>query len=86
MVYWTDDEQFYGGFVREYNRGRGKHLVEYDDGEEEWLRFSSERLEWPSNWEYSEAGTEGSTPRRAPSKAAKNAKSSAKAAKKAATR
>ena len=80
MVFWTDDEQYYGGFVREYNRGRGKHLVEYDDGEHEWLRFSSEELKWPENFVYSAADAAS-----APSKAAKKAKSSAKAKAKAAS-
>lgn len=43
-VYWKNDAAWYSGEVTAKN-GAGKHLVEYDDGEEEWVNLSKERVE-----------------------------------------
>ncbi|ESQ37858.1 hypothetical protein EUTSA_v10028364mg [Eutrema salsugineum] len=45
-VYWPLDKKWYDGIVTSYNKGEGKHVVEYDDGEEESLDLGKEKIEW----------------------------------------
>lgn len=45
-VYWPMDEEWYEGCVRSFDRVLGKHLVEYDDDEEELIDLSKEKIEW----------------------------------------
>lgn len=43
-VYWADDDAWYEGTVTRFE-GR-KHLVVYEDGDEEWLELGAEKFEW----------------------------------------
>ncbi|PON72400.1 DNA mismatch repair protein [Trema orientale] len=45
-VYWPLDKSWYEGFVKSYDEGEGKHLVQYDDAEEEFLELGKEKIEW----------------------------------------
>ena len=45
-VWWNDDKMFYEGSVKAYNEEDQKHKILYDDGTEEWLDLSKEKLEW----------------------------------------
>ncbi|KAL1198069.1 DNA mismatch repair protein MSH6 [Cardamine amara subsp. amara] len=45
-VYWPLDKIWYDGSVTFYDKGDGKHVVEYDDGEEESLDLGKEKIEW----------------------------------------
>ncbi|KAI4341663.1 hypothetical protein MLD38_026357 [Melastoma candidum] len=45
-VYWPLDEAWYEGCVKEYNEESGRHVVVYDDGEEEALELAKEKVEW----------------------------------------
>lgn len=45
-VYWPLDKKWYEGSVTSYDKGEGKHMVEYEDGEEESLDLGKERIEW----------------------------------------
>ena len=47
-VYWPDDDAFYPGTVVSYDKRSGKHLVRYNDGDEEWLKLRKERVKWIS--------------------------------------
>lgn len=47
-VYWPLDEAWYEGCVKSFDRISVKHLVEYDDGEEEMIDLSKEKFEWIS--------------------------------------
>uniref|UniRef100_A0A803M7J7 DNA mismatch repair protein n=1 Tax=Chenopodium quinoa TaxID=63459 RepID=A0A803M7J7_CHEQI len=40
------DEAWYEGCVNSFDKVSGKHLVEYDDGEEEMIDLSKEKIEW----------------------------------------
>ncbi len=40
------DGQWYRGEVLAFDRRRGRHLVLYDDGEDEWLALDQETLAW----------------------------------------
>ena len=42
LVYWPDDDEWYGATVRE-DRARRHHIV-YDDGEKEWIDISRETV------------------------------------------
>lgn len=46
MVYWPLDKSWYEGCVKSFDRVSGKHLVQYDDAEEELLDLSKEKVEW----------------------------------------
>ncbi|KAL8149106.1 hypothetical protein AgCh_006203 [Apium graveolens] len=45
-VYWPLDKSWYEGYVKSFDRVSGKHLVQYDDSEEELLDLSKEKVEW----------------------------------------
>ncbi|XP_030451393.2 DNA mismatch repair protein MSH6 [Syzygium oleosum] len=45
-VYWPLDGAWYEGCVKSFDEGSGKHLVQYDDAEEELLDLGKERIEW----------------------------------------
>lgn len=45
-VYWPLDKRWYDGSVTFYDKGEGKHVVEYEDGEEESLDLGKEKIEW----------------------------------------
>lgn len=45
-VYWRTDAALYPGNIIAYDASSGKHEVEYDDGESEWLALNAEVLVW----------------------------------------
>ncbi|XVF72730.1 hypothetical protein PTKIN_Ptkin12aG0143800 [Pterospermum kingtungense] len=45
-VYWPLDKAWYEGTVKYFDKESGKHLVQYDDGEEEELDLGKEKIEW----------------------------------------
>ncbi|KAF9607275.1 hypothetical protein IFM89_033482 [Coptis chinensis] len=45
-VYWPLDKNWYEGIVKNFDDLSGKHLVQYDDAEEELLDFQDEKIEW----------------------------------------
>ncbi|XP_030532528.2 DNA mismatch repair protein MSH6 [Rhodamnia argentea] len=45
-VYWPLDKAWYEGCVKSFDEGSGKHLVQYDDAEEELLDLGKEKIEW----------------------------------------
>ncbi|KAK6118119.1 hypothetical protein DH2020_048103 [Rehmannia glutinosa] len=45
-VYWPLDKSWYEGCVKSFDKISGKHLVQYDDGEEEMLSLLEEKIEW----------------------------------------
>lgn len=45
-VYWPLDKSWYEGCVKSYDNDSGKHLVQYDDFEEELLDLGKEKIEW----------------------------------------
>lgn len=45
-VYWPLDQSWYEGCVRSFDKITGKHLVQYDDAEEECLDIDKEKIEW----------------------------------------
>lgn len=45
-VYWPLDKSWYEGWVKSFDKMSAKHLVQYDDGEEEMLNISEEKIEW----------------------------------------
>lgn len=45
-VYWPLDKSWYQGFVKSFDNEAGKHLVQYDDAEEELLNLETEKIEW----------------------------------------
>ncbi|KAK9747622.1 hypothetical protein RND81_02G003800 [Saponaria officinalis] len=45
-VFWPLDKKWYDGFVKSYDKSVGKHVVEYDDADEELLDLSKEKIEW----------------------------------------
>lgn len=45
-VYWPLDKCWYEGSVKSFDKISGKHLVQYDDAEEEMLDLSVEKVEW----------------------------------------
>ncbi|KAL2556591.1 DNA mismatch repair protein MSH6 [Forsythia ovata] len=45
-VYWPLDNVWYEGCVISFDRISGKHLVRYDDGDNELLNLSEEKIEW----------------------------------------
>ncbi|CAG9467722.1 unnamed protein product [Pedinophyceae sp. YPF-701] len=42
-VYWEDESDWFAGAVADYDADEDKHLVEYDDGDEEWLELAGEK-------------------------------------------
>ena len=44
-VFWSADNAWFHGSLSEFSRSSGKHLCEYDDGDQEWLDLPSERYE-----------------------------------------
>ncbi|OVA16806.1 DNA mismatch repair protein MutS [Macleaya cordata] len=45
-VYWPLDKSWYEGCVKSFDNLVGKHLVQYDDAEEEELDLEREKIEW----------------------------------------
>lgn len=45
-VYWPLDKSWYEGCVKSFDKLSGKHLVLYNDFEEETLNLSEENIEW----------------------------------------
>ncbi|XWS76639.1 hypothetical protein CRYUN_Cryun01aG0194500 [Craigia yunnanensis] len=45
-VYWPLDKAWYEGWVKSFDKESGKHLVQYDDAEEEELDLGKEKIEW----------------------------------------
>lgn len=45
-VYWPLDKSWYEGVVKSFDVVSGKHVVQYDDAEEEKLNLSVEKIEW----------------------------------------
>ncbi|GAV87389.1 MutS_V domain-containing protein/MutS_I domain-containing protein/MutS_II domain-containing protein/MutS_IV domain-containing protein/MutS_III domain-containing protein [Cephalotus follicularis] len=45
-VYWPLDKSWYEGYVKSLDKGSNKHLIQYDDGEEELLDLGKEKVEW----------------------------------------
>lgn len=45
-VYWPLDKSWYEGCVRSFDKLTGKHVVLYDDDEEESLDLAKENIEW----------------------------------------
>lgn len=48
-VYWPMDNTWYEGRVKSYDKSTKKHVVIYDDGEEECLLLAQEKIEWIEN-------------------------------------
>ncbi|CAD7696632.1 unnamed protein product [Ostreobium quekettii] len=44
-VWWNDDAMYYTGTVDAFDSQRGCH-IRYDDGDEEWLDLTQERVRW----------------------------------------
>lgn len=45
-VYWPLDKSWYVGCVKSFDKISGKHLVQYEDAEEELLDLTQEKIEW----------------------------------------
>ncbi|KAK6260322.1 hypothetical protein SCA6_014796 [Theobroma cacao] len=45
-VYWPLDKAWYEGVVKSFDKESGRHLVQYDDAEEEELDLGKEKIEW----------------------------------------
>ncbi|KAF5455366.1 hypothetical protein F2P56_024955 [Juglans regia] len=45
-VFWPLDKSWYEGSVKFFDRDANKHLVQYDDAEEELLDLGKEKIEW----------------------------------------
>lgn len=45
-VYWPLDKSWYEGVVKSFDEISGKHMVQYEDAEEEKLNLSVEKIEW----------------------------------------
>jgi DNA mismatch repair protein MSH6 len=45
-VYWPLDKSWYEGLVKSYDDESKKHLIQYDDSEEELLDLNNEKIEW----------------------------------------
>ena len=45
QVWWADDAAWYTGSVTRFDATEAKHLVEYDDGDEELVDFATEKYE-----------------------------------------
>lgn len=44
-VFWSDDSTWYKGLVSQYDASKSRHLVEYDDGDTEWLNLGQEKIQ-----------------------------------------
>ncbi len=44
-VYWKDDEAWYKGRIAKYDSETKKYLVEYDDGDEEYVDITTDKVE-----------------------------------------
>jgi DNA mismatch repair protein MSH6 len=45
-IYWPLDKVWYEGSVKSFDKDANKHLVQYDDAEEELLDLEKEKIEW----------------------------------------
>lgn len=43
---WPADRAWYKGCVKSFNKEKGRHLIQYDDGDEEESDLSREKFEW----------------------------------------
>jgi hypothetical protein len=50
-IWWDDDMSFYYGAVKGYNKKDKKHQILYDDGVDEWLDLSKEKVDWKEEQE-----------------------------------
>uniref|UniRef100_A0A7I4E4R4 Enhancer of polycomb-like protein n=1 Tax=Physcomitrium patens TaxID=3218 RepID=A0A7I4E4R4_PHYPA len=41
-IFWRDENRWFYGVVKAYNRGRRSHKIVYDDKEEEWVKLHEE--------------------------------------------
>ncbi|GLJ19028.1 hypothetical protein SUGI_0341380 [Cryptomeria japonica] len=48
-VYWPMDDAWYEGCLKSYDQASGRHVVLYDDGEEEHVVLAEEKVEWLEN-------------------------------------
>ena len=44
-IFWAADDAWFPGSLSEFSKSSGEHLCEYDDGDREWLKLSSEKYE-----------------------------------------
>ena len=44
-IFWSDDKTWYKGVISQHDASNGKHLIEYEDGDTEWLDLCQERFE-----------------------------------------
>jgi tartrate dehydratase beta subunit/fumarate hydratase class I family protein len=43
-IWWEDDDIYYSGVIsKKRDTGEKKYLVQYDDGETEWVNFDEEK-------------------------------------------
>lgn len=45
-MYWPLDKVWYEGSVKSFDEESGKHLIQYDDAEEELLDLRKEKIQW----------------------------------------
>jgi DNA mismatch repair protein MSH6 len=45
-VYWPLDQAWYTGQIKSYDPKSNKHLIQYDDGEDESIKLEKEKIEW----------------------------------------
>ena len=45
-IYWDGDDQYFDGTIKEHAISTGKHLVLFDDGDQEWYDLAAETLKW----------------------------------------
>ncbi|KAL6978281.1 hypothetical protein U1Q18_019950 [Sarracenia purpurea var. burkii] len=45
-VYWPLDRSWYEGCVKSFDKNSGKHLIQYEDADEELLDLAKEKIEW----------------------------------------
>ena len=44
-VFWADDKKWYKGVISQHDASKAKHLIEYEDGDTEWLDLAKEKIE-----------------------------------------
>ncbi|CAM9361986.1 unnamed protein product, partial [Phaeothamnion confervicola] len=47
LVYWPAEGTSFSGVLTRFNARRGKHRVEYDDGEHEWIELEEQQVRLP---------------------------------------
>jgi hypothetical protein len=46
-VFWPVNNKWYSGAVQEYDEARGEHLLQYEDGDEEWVKIGESNTTIP---------------------------------------